>query len=132
MIKEDRDCQIVDRTKIKRMMKIIEDVDIKNPELNRSNEQYFWSGDSTNNMIREWFTSFLIDTKNYICDKAKREISSSSAPEYTRSCLKYLEEEKQRCDEYIAKEFHQKINETNFKYLIEENAKELCKVLSKF
>ena len=128
MIKEDRDCQIIDRTKIKRMLKILEDVDIKNPELNRTNEEYFWSGDSSILVMKEWFGSLVVDTKNYIADKSKREISQLSAPEYTRSCLKYLVEEKERCEEYIMKEFHNRINEINFKSLIEENAKELCKV----
>ena len=128
MIRQDRDCQIVDRTKIKKMLKILEDVDIKLPELNRANEEYFWSGDSTYVVMKEWFASLVIETKNYISEKSKREISKLSAPEYTRSCLKYLVEEKERCDEYILKEFHNKINEINFKHLIEENAKELCKV----
>jgi len=128
MIRQDRDCQIVDRTKIKKMLKILEDVDIKLPELNRANEEYFWSGDSTYVVMKEWFASLVIETKNYISEKSKREISKLSTPEYTRSCLKYLVEEKERCDEYILKEFHNKINEINFKHLIEENAKELCKV----
>lgn len=130
MIRDDRECQIVDRTKIIRMLKIVEDIDIKNPELNRANEQYFWSGDGTNNMLKEWFNTLITESKNYINDKTKREISKYSAPEYTRSCLKYLQEEKQRCEEYIRTEFHPKINEINFKYMIEENAKELCKVIA--
>jgi hypothetical protein len=113
------------------MLKILEDVDIKNPELNRVNEEYFWSGESTYSVLREWFNSFLADTKTYVNDKSKREIGKFSAPEYTKSCLKYLEEEKLRCDEYIMKEFHGKINECNYKYLIEESAKELCKVNTK-
>ncbi len=128
MIKDDRDCQIVDRTKIKRMLKIIEDVDIKTPELNRANDQYFWSGESTHLVMNEWFTSLTQETKNYINEKSKREISKLSAPEYTRSCLKYLDEEKQRCEEYILKKFHNQIDTINFRHMIEENAKELCKV----
>jgi hypothetical protein len=132
MIRDDRECQIVDRIKIKRTLKILEDVDIKNPELNRANDEYFWSGESTNVVMKEWFASFVTDTKSYINDKSKREISKLSAPEYTKSCLKYLEEEKQRNQEYIWKEFHGKINEINYKYLIEESAKELCKVNKNF
>jgi hypothetical protein len=128
MIKDDREGQIVDRSKIKKMLKIIEDIDIKSPELNRANDEYFWTGESTNLMIREWFSNFLADTKNYIQEKTKREISSLSAPEYTKLSLKYLEDEKQRCDEYINKEFHNQINQVNYKYIIEDNARELCKM----
>jgi len=130
MIRDDRECQVVDRTKIMKMLKILEDLDIKVPELNRTNEGYFWSGESTNVVMKEWFACLLADTKQYISEKAQREITKLSAPEYTKSCLKYLEEEKQRCDEYIMKESHQKINEVNYKHLIEETSKDICKVYS--
>jgi hypothetical protein len=128
MIKDDRDCKIVDRSKIKKTLKIFDDLDIKNPELNIANDLYFWNGDTTNIVLKEWFNSFLSDSKNYLNEKAKNEISKLSAPEYTKSCLKFLEEEKERCNEYFWKEFHVKIFEINYKYLIEDCSKELCKV----
>jgi len=129
LIQEDRDCNVVQRYKIKNMLRIFEEVDMKNPELNKEGENLFWTGESTNGILNEWFNQrFLAFTEAYVSHKASREISSMSAPEYVRSSLKYLDEENQRKAEYFHKSFHDKLDRVNFKFFIELNAKTVGKM----
>jgi hypothetical protein len=129
MIEDDRDCNVVGRYKIKNLLRIFEEVDMKNPDLNKEGDNLFWSGEPQLLVLNEWFDKkFLGSTESYISAKALKEIASLSAPEYIKSALKYLDEEDQRKTEYIHRNFHDKIDKTNYKYLIEANAKTLAKM----
>jgi hypothetical protein len=60
MIKNDRENQIVDRTKIKGILQIFEEVDMQNAELNKVENNFFWKGDSEMKVIKEFFWHYLI------------------------------------------------------------------------
>lgn len=129
LIQDDRDCNVVQRYKIKNLLRIFEEVDMKNPELNKEGENLFWTGETTNGVLNQWFSEkFLGFTETYISSKASREISCMSAPEYIRSALKYLDEEDNRKAEYIHKSYHERIDKVNHKHLIELNAKSIGKM----
>lgn len=129
MIEDDRDCKLVDRNKIKKMLKIIEEVDLKNPVLNKVEDNLFWTGEQTNGHLNEWFNKYLLpSTEKYVQSKATREVSTLNALEYVKSSLKYLDEEEARKSEYFNKAFHDRIDRVNFKYLIELNAKTIAKM----
>lgn len=129
LIQDDRDCNVVERYKIKNLLRIFEEVDMKNPDLNKEGDNLFWTGEQTYGILNEWFNSrFLSFTENYISQKASKEISCLSAPEYIKSALKYLDEEDHRKTEYIHKTYHERIDKVNFKHLIEFNAKTLAKM----
>ena len=70
-----------------------------------------------------------MQTDQYVSNKGSSEISKNSAPEYIKSALKYLTEEESRKAEYISSNFHAKLDQVNFKHLIEINSKNLAKVL---
>jgi hypothetical protein len=42
------------------MLKIIEEVDLKNPVLNKVEESLFWTGEQTNAYLNEWFNKYLL------------------------------------------------------------------------
>ena len=129
LIQDDRDCNVVQRYKIRNILGIFEEVDMKNPELIKEGENLFWIGEPTNGILNEWFNQkFLGFTEAYVSSKASREISCMSAPEYIRSSLKYLDEEDQRKSEYFNKSFHDKIDKVNYKHLIELNSKTIGKM----
>ncbi|MCQ2819534.1 MAG: cullin [archaeon] len=46
LIKEDRECNVIYRFKIKNMLKIIENVDLLKPEILREGDRFFWAGEA--------------------------------------------------------------------------------------
>lgn len=133
LIKEDRDCNVIYRYKIKNVLRIIEDVDLKNPEIAKDNDRLFWTGDSVNEFIKEWYNKFFTkETESYASIKAKNAIQSMSAPEYIKTSLKYLEEEQQRKNEYINKAFWLDLDGINNKHFVEANAKILSEMETGF
>ena len=66
LIKEDRECNVIYRYKIKNLLKIIEEVDLKDPEILKENDKLIWTGTHEDQYIKEWFNgSFTKETKNY-------------------------------------------------------------------
>ena len=134
LIKEDRNCNLEYRPKIKIILKIINDLDLPNPMIVKENNKIMWiQGDEEgqninkeNSFAENWYNKyFQRETIKFVKDKANADISNMSAPEYIASQLKYINEEYVRESEYINSAFHQKINEINYKNLIGENAEEL-------
>ena len=134
LIREDRNCNIESRTKIKIILKIMYDIDLTNPKIVKENNKISWIQDKVDNRIEtpyedEWFDNyFKQETIKYAKDKGNQDIHNMSAPEYILSQLKYLDEESIRQGEYINPKYHSKINDINYKYLIGENAEELSKM----
>ena len=127
LIKEDRDCNVIYRYKIKTMLRIFEEVDYKNPEIAKDNDKLFWSGECSNEFIKEWYNKYFSKQSDvYASIKAKNAIQSMSAPEYIKTSLKYLDEEEQRKSEYINKIFWSNLDEINSKHFVEANAKILA------
>ena len=133
LIKEDRNCNLDSRPKIKIIMKILFDIDLINPKIVKENNRICWisSGKDPNIDTQyqdHWYNDFKFDTDKFAKDKANLDINSMSAPEYITSQLKYLDEELIRQEEYINPKYHSKINEINYKYLVGANCKELSKM----
>ena len=129
MIKEDRNNYVLYRFEIKNILRIIEEVDMIKPDIIKENEKLSWTGEHKNGFITDWFDNyFQKSTQEFIQMKAKNDIRSKSAPEYIKSSLTYLKEEKERENEYINKVFWNRIDLINNKALIESNAKELQKM----
>lgn len=132
LINDHRDCKDVEAAKIGRVIKILKQVDLKNPVLNLIDDRFDWSGTahkSEKGILNDWFyNDFITSTENYICQKTNEEISSLSAPEYIRSCLKYAQEEEERKGMFISKKFHISLDAINNKYLFEINSKIIATV----
>ena len=136
LIKEDRNCNIESRPKIKTILKIIYDIDLVNPKIMKENNKISWipeKGTENNNTETDyqdkWYDSFFkTETMKFAKDKGNSDIHNMSAPEYVLSQLKYINEEYERQSEYINPKYHSKINEINFKYLVGENAEELSRM----
>ena len=133
LIKEDRNCNLESRPKIKTILKIIYVLDLSNPKIMKENNKISWvqeGEDSRNETVYQdkWYEKFKLETIKFAKDKGNADIHSMSAPEYITSQLKYLDEETIRQNEYINPKYHPKINEINHKYLIGENAEELARM----
>ena len=134
LIKEDRNCNIESRPKIKTILKILFDIDLANPKIVKENNKISWVAekgiDTRNDTLYQdkWFAHFTTETTKFAKDKGNADIHNMSAPEYILSQLKYIDEEKVREAEYINPKYHLKINDINFKFLIGENAEELSKM----
>ena len=135
LIKEDRNCNLESRPKIKIILKILYDIDLSNPKIMKENNKISWiqenAQDARNETLYQdkWFEEFFkSETIKFAKDKGNADIHNMSAPEYIISQLKYLDEETIRQSEYINPKYHFKINEINYKYLIGENAEELAKM----
>ena len=136
LIKEDRNCNIESRPKIKIISKILYDLDLSFPKIKKDENKIFWiSKKETENKNVEtkyqdkWYENFLkYETINFIKEKANNDIHNMTAPKYILSSLKYINEEYIREKLYINSKYHNKINEINYKYLIEDNAQILSKM----
>ena len=135
LIKEDRKCTLGSRSKIKKILKIISDLDLSDPKLVKNNGIISWiqeKGQDERNETKyqdKWFDNyFKIETIKFAKDKEEADFCSMSASEYIIAQLKYLDEEFIRQNEYINQKYHYKINEINYKYLIEEVAKDLAEM----
>ena len=135
LIKEDRNCNLESRPKIKIILKILYDIDLSNPKIMKENNKISWIQENVQDARNEtlyqdkWFDEFFkSETIKFAKDKGNADIHNMSAPEYIISQLKYLDEEAIRQSEYINPKYHFKINEINYKYLIGENAEELSKM----
>ena len=135
LIKEDRNCNIESRPKIKIILKIINDLDLVNPKIIKENNKICWIPEKDKDEKNEptfankWYKeSFEKETIKFIKDKANADIHSMSAPEYITSALKFINEEIIRENEYINPIFHNEINKIIYKYLVGENAEELGKM----
>ena len=136
LIKEDRNCNLESRPKIKIVLRIINDLDIGIPKIIKENNKISWIPEKQAEIegneytfAKKWYKdSFVKETKKFAKDKAKADIHNMSAPEYITSQLKYLNEENIRENEYINPIFHNEINKINYQFLIGENADELGKM----
>jgi uncharacterized protein YutE (UPF0331/DUF86 family) len=134
LIKEDRNCNIESRPKIKTILKILFDIDLANPRIVKENNKISWVSESKAEMKNDtayqdkWFSYFTNETTKFAKDKGNADIHNMSAPEYIVSQLKYIDEENVRETEYINPKYHSKINEINARLLIGENAEELSRM----
>ena len=134
LIKEDRNCNIESRPKIKVILKILNDIDLPNPSIVKENNKILWGlkkGTDTNNDTTyqdKWFSHFKNETSKFAKDKANSDIHNMSAIEYILAQLKYIDEENIRETEYINVKYHHDINEINYSILIGERAEELSKM----
>ena len=134
LIKDDRNCNLESRQKIKVVMKIINSLDFFFPKIMKENNKITWiveKGTEDKNLRIYgdfWYETFSKETANFAKDKAFIDIHSMSANEYIVSQLKYLHEENIRKNEYISHIYHDKIDKINYKFLIGENAEELAKM----
>ena len=135
LIKEDRNCNVESRPKIKIILKIINDLDLNYPKIMKEKNKITWIPEKENDDINDhpfankWYRdSFEKETIKFAKSKASTDIHSMSASEYIESELKFINEEKIRQKEYINPIYHKEINKLNYKYLVGENAEELGKM----
>jgi hypothetical protein len=60
MIKEDRDCSMVARYKIKHILRIFEEVDMKNPDLIKEGDNLYWVGGPVLGILSDWFNNHFL------------------------------------------------------------------------
>ena len=130
-IKEDRMHNFEYMNKIIIIFKIINYLDFNNPMIIKENNTIKWINQNTiikkRKYLANWFNNyFKKETIIFAKDKAKHDINNMSAPEYISEQLKYLNEENIRKNEYINENYHEKINNINYQYLIGDIAEELA------
>ena len=135
LIKEDRNCNIESRPKIKIILKILYDIDLSNPKIVKENNKLSWIAEKDTENRNEtpyqdrWYDKYFKgDTIKYAKEKGNSDIHNMSAPEYILSQLKFISEENIRKKEYINSKYHSKLNDINYKFLIGENSQELSKM----
>ena len=134
LIKEERNGYLESRSKIKSIMSILKDVDLKEPLIKKENNKISWEeknsiNESENFYQNLWFDNYFSqETQKYAQTKAKNDIQIMSAPEYVLTQLKYLSEEEERKKDYIPIIFHNKINEINYQNLIGNIMHELAEM----
>lgn len=67
MVEADRNNEVIDRSKIKHLFRIFEEIDMKNPDLKkRPDGTLYWTGEKTKGALNEWFDNqFKKDVKEY-------------------------------------------------------------------
>ena len=138
LIREERNGNIEHRLKIDTIMKTITSLDYTKPKIAKSSATKIkWidtikEGDKKEFKIpyqERWYQKyFKNETTKYVKNKAERDIKNNSAPEYVKCELKYINEEKERQDAYINASFHNDINNINYDYLINKNAKQIAEM----
>jgi hypothetical protein len=129
LINAHRDGVSVEPSKIKNMMEIFSQVDLKDPVLNKVGDTgFYWSGVSLDEVLKEWFRSFIRSTEAYVSNKSKKEITCLSAPEYVTSGLKFIKDEDERKQKFIHKQFHDQIDQVITKNMIEMHNRTLARV----
>ena len=135
LIKDDRNGNTESRPKIKRVLRILKDLDLEKPKIMKENNKISWVGDNNTGEKSKpdvqdlWFNDYFSkDTWSFAEAKANNDIRSMSAPEYVESQLKYLDEEQERKIEYINPIYHQRIDALNHLYLIGKVQKELSEM----
>ena len=135
-IKQDRNGNKESRKKIKSIMRILNDMDISEPEVVKEDNKIIWvikkyyNSDKTDDDIykKEWYEKyFKEETIQFAKEKAEKEIKEKTVFEFILSQLKYLEEEKERQEDYINAKYHDIINKVNYQYLL-ENVEQLVKM----
>ena len=120
------------REKIKKILKIIYDIDLNVPKIIKENNKIYFISKNANIKndtyhLDKFFCFYINETIKYAKNKGNTEIKNMSAQEYIISQLKYLEEEKIRQNEFINLKYYSIINEINYKYLIGDHAEEIAK-----
>ena len=135
LIKEEREGNTESRNKIKRVMKILKDLDLKEPKIFKENNKITWTGNNNSEEKEKpevqnlWYNEyFRKETSRFSEAKANADIRSMSAPEYVLSQLKYINEEYERENEYINVRYHNDINQLNYYSLIGNAMKELAQM----
>ena len=132
LINEERKGNIESRNKIKKILEIFNDLNLKHPQIINEKNEIKWINKYNDNDIIEltiqdiWINDFFCeDTRKFVEAKAKNDLKNMSITEYILSELAYLEKEDIILDNYIAPQYHKKINEINYKYLITNALEEI-------
>ena len=119
--------------KIKKILKILKDLDLEEPKIIKENNKISFVSESDSNQKDTPFQDiffmkyFFKETIQFAKDKGNIDIKNMSIYEYCISEIKYLDEENKRQKEFINPKYHLKINKINHKYLIGDHAEELAK-----
>ena len=129
LINEDRKGNKESRRKIKNIMLILKDFDMKYPKIVKENNKFIWINEENKYEENEneqktveqdlWFNEYFIkDTKKYLKKKSNKDFLNMPLSKYILSQIKFLEEENERINEYINPKYHKRIHEINYQYLI--------------
>ena len=143
LLKEDRDGRREYRIKIKKILEIMEAMDLENPMLIYENQKLVWRENkeivkSTENQEKEegiktpiqehWYNYFEKDTEQFVIKKAKNDIHNRSTPEYVLIELEFLEEEHNRQKELLNELFTERLNALIYKEIIGKYMVELVEM----
>lgn len=128
MMRDDRLNKVVDREKIKQLIKVFEEIDLDEAELIKQGDNLNWRGHENLRKASEFVEAYLIpETDSFTKEKTNNEINSLAVPEYVLSSLKYLDEEEERIISILNKNFHKKIEKVNMENFITSKVKDLAK-----
>ena len=124
LIKEEKNGKKEYKTKIQRIMKIISELDIIKPKINKIND-CIWEEKNKNyeNPLihqKKWFELYKKITIKYVIQKGENDTKKYSNEEYLNIEIKYIKEEIERQNNYINKIFHDELNNIFFLHLIKD------------
>ena len=132
LIRDDRNGYIESRNKIKKILEIINYLDISKAKIiineNREITILLDGYNAVDKKLRkkEWIENyFMKETIKYLEEKVKNDMKNLSVNDYIDTQLKYLKEENERKQLYIYPQFHEQLDKLNYFYLIGNNSKEL-------
>ena len=130
LIRDDRNGHLESRDKIKKILEIINYLDFSGAKIKKEKEKINILLQELNKdealKKQEWFENyFMKETIQYLEEKSKNDIKNLSINDYIDTQLNYLKEEDERKQLYIYPQFHERLDNLNYLYLIGNNSKEL-------
>ena len=132
LINEERKGNIESKNKIKKFLEIFNDLNLEHPQIIKEKNEIKWINKYNDNDIKKpliqdiWINDYFCeDTRKFVEAKAKNDLKNMSITDYILSVLAYLEKENIILDNYIDPQYHNKINEINYKCLITNSLKEI-------
>jgi len=132
LLKEDRNGKKDNRFKIKKILEVMNEMDMPNPKITREKNVFCWSNGTNEDYptpIQDyWYDYFKQDTEKLVVKKSRNDIQNRSTPEYVSLELKFLNEEHDIQNKLINTIYHERLNDIIYKEIIGRNMVELVEM----
>ena len=126
-INEERNGKLESRNQIQKIFKLFDELEFEYPQIVVENKIITWKDqDDDSSEIKKglkikdiWVNEyFLEDTRKFVEAKAKNDLQKKTELDYILSIITYFNKEYEILNAYIAPEYHCKINQINYQYLL--------------
>ena len=138
-INEERNGKLESENQIKKIFKLFDELEFEYPQIVVENKIITWKDkdqDDDSSEIKKdpkikdlWVNEyFLEDTRKFVEEKAKNDLQKMTELDYILSIITYFDKEYEILNDYIDPKYHNKINEINYQYLINNPLKEIIPI----